>query len=160
LARTSAGAGVSEDGGMSETVTCPYCQIPTYFLANSAPIYGKDYGPIYQCARCGARCGCHKGTTRPLGRPANAALRELRKDAHALFDPIWQRRWKRMRAVDPGYTMGHARGGRYKKLAQLLGIAQVECHIALFDEGLCKRAIEIIKSGALEQETEITSGTP
>ncbi len=143
-----------------EAVTCPYCEIPTEFLASSASVYGgTDFGPVYRCRKCGARCGCHKGMTRPLGKPANARLRELRMDVHALFDPVWRRRLARKRALDPRYNQGMARGGRYKKLAQLLGIAKDECHIGLFDEDMCRRAIEIIKSGALEQETE-TMVTP
>lgn len=31
---------------------------------------------FYYCAVCEAWCGCHRGTTKPLGRLANAELRQ------------------------------------------------------------------------------------
>lgn len=69
---------------------------------------------------------------------------------HHVFDPIWRRRYERKHALDPKYTKAHARGGRYKKLAELMGIPREECHIGAFDVERCKLAIAIIKSGALE----------
>jgi hypothetical protein len=138
---------------MSETVICPYCARSAVFLESSEAVYqGRDFGPLYVCWPCGAWCGCHPGTTRPLGRLANAELRKWKMAVHRVFDPIWQRRWARRRLLDPKYSKAHARGGRYKKLAELLGIPKEECHIGLFDVERCKRAIEIINSGALEHE--------
>ena len=142
-------------------VICPYCEQRAIFLRSSAEVYqGRDFGPIYICRGCAAWVGCHHGTTNPLGRLANKELRTWKMAVHRVFDPIWQRRWESKRAVDPTYTRGMARGGRYKKLGQLLGIPKTDCHIGMFDVETCKRAIAIINSGALAQESELTAGTP
>lgn len=112
-------------------------------------LHGKRF---YRCpGDCGAYVGCHEGTIRPLGRLANAELREWKKRAHAAFDPIWISRFERRREEDPKYKKGMARGGRYKKLAELLGIPRDDCHIGMFDVDLCKRTIEICQSGQLEK---------
>lgn len=136
------------------TVICDYCNAPANFLPTSEAIYaGKDYGPMFVCWPCDAWCGCHKGTTRPLGRLANPELRLWKRKAHAVFDPIWQERLDRKRRLDSTYNKGMARGGRYKKLAELLGIPKQECHIGMFDVDLCKRAVAICESGKLAEET-------
>lgn len=118
---------------VAEYVTCPYCGQPTK-LVDSATIYnGQDYGPIYHCRPCDAYVGCHKGTTRPLGTPANWATRQARKRAHAAFDPIWRER------IGPyGF-----RYGAYGWLRRKLGLKRDDCHIAMFDEGQCVRVVEL-----------------
>lgn len=134
-------------------VICSYCVHPAQFCASSAHLYGgRDFGPVWHCAPCRAWVGCHKGTTKPLGRLADSELRHWKMEVHRLFDPIWQRRLARKRALDPKYTKAHARGGRYKALALAMGIPQEECHVGMFDIDRCRQAIAIIKSGALEQE--------
>ena len=136
-----------------ETVICPYCQNPAVYLESSESVYhGRDYGPMYRCEPCDAHVGVHPGTTKPLGRMANKELREWKMRAHAAFDPIWQARFDLKRAQDPKYTRGMARGGRYKKLAGLLGIERKDCHIGHFDVDQCKQVIAICQSGALEDK--------
>jgi DNA-directed RNA polymerase subunit RPC12/RpoP len=68
-------------------VICPYCSKETVYI-DSSVIYGTSYGMIYLCVDCRAYVWVHKGTDEPKWTPANAELRELRKQAHALFDPI------------------------------------------------------------------------
>jgi hypothetical protein len=46
-----------------------------------------------------------------------------------------------------------ARGGRYKKLAELMGISKKECHIGMFDVDQCRRVVEICSSGALQESS-------
>jgi len=135
------------------TPICPYC-------GNfSSKVTGKEIYPhrpdlfhkaFYQCAPCDAYVGCHPGTDKPLGRLADAELRRWKSIAHAAFDPIWKARFERKRQVDQKYRKHHARGGRYKRLAELLGIPSKECHIGIFDVTLCKRVYTLCKSGALE----------
>lgn len=134
---------------------CPYCGVMSQ-LATGATIYAHrpDLGDksFYLCAPCDAYVGCHAGTTQPLGRLANAELRLAKKAAHAAFDPIWKARHAQKSAIDPTYKVGMARGGRYKKLANLLGIPVAECHIGMMDVELCKRTVEICRSGQLLDE--------
>lgn len=110
---------------------CPYCGGKTEYV-DSCCIYGRSYGMVYLCRPCDAYCGVHAGTDVALGRLANKELRELKKQAHTFFDPIWK----------------HGRMGRnqaYKWLAGILSIPKNECHIGMFDEILCRRAVGACK---------------
>ncbi len=135
---------------MSRRVVCPYCQGRAQLVSSKEVYNGRDYGPIYLCRPCDAWVGCHKGMTKPLGRLANAELRKWKIAAHDAFDPIWRRRWIRKHSEDPKYKKGMARGGRYKKLAELMGIPRAECHIGMFDVEQCRLTVEICQSGALK----------
>ena len=64
---------------------CRYCN-GDVSIKDSSIIYQQSYGLIHICDSCGAFVGCHKGTSNPLGTLANAELRELRKQAHSVFD--------------------------------------------------------------------------
>ena len=113
-------------------VFCDYCGRRAEYV-DSKIIYGKSYGMIYLCRNCMAYVGVHKGTDKPLGRLANAELRRWKKEAHAAFDPLWQR--------------GRFRGRRndaYRWLAEQMGIPVEETHIGMFDIEQCRRAIQII----------------
>lgn len=113
-----------------ETVSCPYCNKLSE-LVDSSEVYGKSYGYMYICWDCKAYVGCHKGTVKPLGTLANAELRDLRKQCHAAFDPIWQ----------SGKTR---RKKAYKELSLLLGIPVQETHFAMFDKSRCLEALSKI----------------
>lgn len=132
---------------------CPYCGAPAEFLASSERVYhGHDYGPVYACFPCGAWVGCHRGTTRPLGRLADAALRKAKIDAHDAFDRTWRALHARRQAPEPGYTLGRARASRYRRLAELLGIAPQDCHIGMFDIETCRRVVALCAGGALDAD--------
>ena len=90
-------------------VYCDYCGRETEYV-DSKVIYGKSYGKIYLCRNCMAYVGVHKGTDKPLGRLANAELRNWKKAAHAVFDPLWKY----------GRFRGH-RNAAYAWLAQKMG---------------------------------------
>lgn len=57
-------------------VYCDYCGRRAEFV-DSKIVYGKSYGMMYLCRHCMAYVGVHKGTSRPLGRLA---------DAHAILE--------------------------------------------------------------------------
>jgi zinc-finger-containing domain len=102
---------------------CPYCHRPTEYV-DSSVIYGKSYGMIYLCRPCMAYCGVHQGTNISLGRLANEALREAKKEAHKYFNMI--------------YEGGHmTRKEAYAWLCSMLEIPRDETHIGMFDEKLC-----------------------
>ena len=108
---------------------CPYCDSEVIFTSNSI-IYGEKYGngKCYKCTKCDAYVGVHNGTKTPLGRMANKELRELKKQAHALFDPIWQNKQK-------------TRSEAYTDLAKALSIPKKECHFGWFDKPMLLKAI-------------------
>lgn len=116
-------------------VYCDYCGRRAE-LVDSKVIYGKDFGhKCYLCRPCLAYVGCHKGTDKPLGRLANAELREWKKRAHEAFDPLWK--YGRFR----GY-----RDAAYSWLAKRMGLPVEETHIGMFDIDQCKRVVSICRN--------------
>lgn len=112
---------------------CPYCDAKVQLVGGLA-IYPHRpdlaHKLFYRCWPCDAHVGCHPDTTKPLGRLANAELREAKKAAHAAFDPLW--------------TAGAKKGKRsaaYAWLADALGIDGKECHIGMFDVADCRRVV-------------------
>ncbi len=123
-------------------VDCPYCKGPAELLMDSSPLYrGRDYGPVWFCRPCDAWVGVHENSPRylPLGRLANAELRKAKMAAHAIFDPLWQRK---LLPAEKGVKK-RARGDAYHWLAQQLGIPFDQCHIGLFDVDMCKRVVAV-----------------
>ena len=115
------------------TVPCPYCGDPAELVGGDRvyphrpDLAGKRF---YLCAPCDAYVGCHPGTTEPLGRLADKALRRAKVAAHNAFDPLWQ--------VGP-----MTRSEAYRWLAEALGVAPADCHIGLFDLQQCQRVIQV-----------------
>jgi len=77
----------------SVEVICPYCGNPAIYGPNEEFYNGRRYGKSYMCyycKPCDAYVGTHNNTTKPLGTMANPELRNLRIQAHLLFDPLWR----------------------------------------------------------------------
>lgn len=125
-------------GKRKPEVICPYCQKPAV-LVDSATVYGgRSYGPIWLCRPCGAWVGCHRHSREhwPLGRLANAELRELKKAAHAAFDPLWQ-----AAMLHRGWPKQRARQEAYRWLASTLDIEGRLCHIGMFNAEQCREVV-------------------
>lgn len=117
-------------------MNCPYCGAKAV-LRNSSEVFSKPkYNEMmWVCSNypnCDAYVGCHKGTSIPLGRLANQRLRNLKKEAHRQFDPIWK----------SGLM---SRKEAYRWLADMLHIPCDECHIGMFDIKMCQKVIAICK---------------
>jgi hypothetical protein len=115
---------------------CPYCGGKPELL-DSAIIYRTSHGPMWICLPCQAWVGVHKDTEKPLGRLADAELREYKKWAHVAFDPLWRKK------VKQGASKMHARNAAYHWLAAQMGLSRDICHIGMFDTEQCKRVIDI-----------------
>lgn len=115
---------------------CPYCDKPAKLVTGIA-IYPHRpdllHKYFYQCAPCDASVGCHPGSTKPLGKLANAPLRKIRTQAHALFDPLWK-------------TKTMTRREAYGWLAKELNISTHNCHIGMMDVEACKNVIQLMQS--------------
>jgi zinc-finger-containing domain len=130
---------------------CPYCGNRAQLLTNSAELYqGRDYGPVWICRQCDAWVGVHKNSYRPLGRLANAQLRQSKIRAHAAFDRLWL--WRHIRTVyrDNVPVPRHilvsiARKRAYLWLAERMAISPAQCHIGMFDIQQCQRVVEVIR---------------
>ena len=119
-------------------LTCPYCEAEAK-LIDSKEIYGRSYGMIWICRPCGAYVGTHKNSNnKPLGRLANAELREWKIRAHAVFDPMWKKKMQREEC-----SKSEARKAGYKWLAKQIGIDAKDCHIGMFDVETCKKVVDV-----------------
>jgi hypothetical protein len=94
---------------------------------------------FWQCAPCDAYVGCHSGTTNPLGRLANAELRQAKIAAHAAFDPLWK-----FHTFKDGHQ-SMTRNAAYQWLADQLGIPRADCHIGMFDVDRCRLVIALCR---------------
>lgn len=113
-------------------VICPYCNQPAQ-LVDSRAVYKKSYGMIWHCEPCKAWVGCHKNSKDhiPLGRLANAELRQWKQRAHAAFDPLWREGSMKRRAA-------------YNWLAEMMEMHTSRCHIGMFDVRECIRVVAIM----------------
>lgn len=112
---------------------CPYCD-------GEAPLVtGQDIYPhrpdlynkrFYRCSPCNAYVGCHSGTTKALGRLANAELRQAKIAAHAAFDPLWKN------------GRFQTRKQAYAWLSEKLKLARHDCHIGQFDVTRCNQVLK------------------
>lgn len=131
-------------------IICPYCDKDAV-IADSAEVYGgRSYGMIWLCRPCNAYVGTHKNSARhaPLGRLANAELREWKKRAHAAFDPIWLADIETNRV-----SKSVARKSAYQWLTRSLGIEYRDCHIGMFDVDLCTATVAACRD-RLESQTQ------
>ncbi len=120
---------------MHSKVPCPYCS-KIALRVTGADIYPHrpdlHNNHFWQCKECDAYVGCHPGTKKPLGRLANAELRQAKKKAHSVFDSVW--RYGEM-----------TRTKAYLWLAGQLEINISDCHIGMFDVETCKKAIDVCR---------------
>lgn len=127
---------------------CPYCGRQAE-LVDGKRLYPHrknldertSKAKFWLCIRCDAYVGCHRADeehgrdgTEPLGTMANRDLRELRVRVHGFFDQTWK-------------SGAMSRAGAYRWLAQRLGIMVDRCHVGMFDEETCRRALEVLEEG-------------
>lgn len=115
-------------------VNCDYCTREAKLVTGEviyphrSDLYNRNF---WYCQHCNAYVGCHKGTDKPLGRLANEELRQWKKRAHLVFDPIWKQ--------------GHvSRKEAYCILAEELSIPYEQCHIGMFDVEMCRKAVTVM----------------
>jgi hypothetical protein len=116
---------------VEKKVICPYCNEPAEWVDN-AEIYGKRYGKsymMYWCRKDDAYVGCHNNTREPLGHLANRELREWRKKAHRILDPLW---------------ISEGKGKRAKVYAWLSRSLGKATHVGESDIETCKEIINFL----------------
>lgn len=128
---------------------CPYCGgVPE--LVDGGEIFGPrrpdTAGRYYLCRPCAAWVGCHRYSSEAMGRLATAELRGLRREAHRVFDLIWQKRYKASRYK------------AYSWLSLRMGIPRHLVHMGYFDEEQCRQVIEICSAFLRRREAEAADG--
>lgn len=121
-------------------IRCDYCYAIAE-LVDDSEVYGRLYrGKVYMCRPCNAWVGTHPGGTKPLGRLANASLRQAKVQAHAAFDALWKNAMQLR-----GWSKTHARAKAYKWLAHSMGIDPRYCHIGMFNESQCALVVQLCR---------------
>jgi len=115
---------------------CPLC-------AQRAKLLQGPHGTFYVCAACDTRIGCKPGTTTPWGPLVPKRTRDLRVEAHRVFDTLWRAKAKRGQT-----TQARARDCAYTWLAQQMGVEQSACHLAQFSDTQLEQVIELCASRA------------
>lgn len=115
---------------------CPYCSNLCDYV-DSIEVYQQSYGMIFICRICVAWVNCHNNSDQSFGFVAKKELRNIRHQAHKLFDPLWQRK------INLGFKRKFAQSAARKWLAKELQIEIVECHIGMFTSEQCKKVIEL-----------------
>lgn len=122
-----------EKSSQANAPICPYCQTRGVLIDSAELYHGKSYGWAWNCPKCPrVYVGCHKGTQEPLGRMANAELRQAKMDAHASFDRLWKRGMM-------------SRSNAYRWLQRAMGMDE-PAHIGEFDLEQCRRAIALSRA--------------
>jgi hypothetical protein len=115
---------------------CPYCNgksilRPETFIYNEH-YSDKNYWVCENYPNCNAYVGTHgHGIWQnfPMGRLANPDLRNLKKNAHQLFDHMWK-------------TKTIARGEMYSWMRRVMNLTEPEAHIGELDNDRCRELIE------------------
>lgn len=115
---------------------CAYCGHLTDYV-DSIEVYQQSYGMIYICRNCTAWVNCHTGSDQSFGFVAKRDLRDIRHEAHKVFDPLWQKK------IELGFKKKFAQSVARKWLAKELEIDVVECHIGMFTSEQCRKVIEL-----------------
>ncbi len=134
---------------MHQPIKCPYCKQRAELVGGEViyphreDLFARKF---WQCAPCDAYVGTHKDSKHhaPLGRLANAELRNWKQRAHAVFDHLWQGKMRRDKC-----SKNQARKAGYKWLSEQIGIPFKNCHIGYFNENQCRQVVEIC--GALKK---------
>ena len=129
---------------------CDYCGAPATLTraGDEAYPYRDDHGPLWMCADCQAWIGIFPRSTRnvPLGRLADARLRDLKVKLHAALEPLVQAKVRR-----DGCNVFEARSKGMKWLAQTIGVEPDKCSIHTLDADQCERAIAVVEHFAQER---------
>jgi hypothetical protein len=130
---------------------CDYCGEPAVLarFGEEAYPYREDHGPLWMCAPCQAWIGTFARSARnvPLGRLADAHLRDVKAKLHAALEPLAQAKVRR-----DGCNIFEARAKGLKWLAQEIGATLSEKNsIHTLDADQCERSIAVLERFAQER---------
>jgi hypothetical protein len=123
---------------------CDYCGARATlarFGDGSYP-YREDHGAVWPCTACDAWIGVFARSSRhvPLGRLANAELRDAKARLHAALEPLVAAKVRRD-AVNAFKARAHA----FRWLANELGMDEQLCQMHLLDLEQCRAALAVVE---------------
>lgn len=132
-------------------VVCDYCGKDAALVAGDV-IYPSNpqahHRMFWFCKPCDAWTATHENspTHKPIGRMANAQLREARKRALMAFNPLWLAGHGMFLQANLLVSKSYCVGVAYKWLADRMGITTKTCHIGSMNEQQCEQAKRICQS--------------
>lgn len=108
---------------MSNAMTCPIHGI-------ALERKSTRYGGRHSCPVDGCTVACWDGET---STPADDETRQLRRQCHATFDPLWRER-----------TRFQKRDDAYRWLRESMGLSKADAHIGMFNRDQCIRLLELL----------------
>lgn len=123
---------------------CDYCSARALLarLGDDAYPYRDDYGPVWICTACAAWIGVHARSRRnvPLGRLADAALRDAKSQLHDALEPLVAAKVRR-----DGISVFEARAKAIQWLAGKLDFTLASPSIHLLSPEQCGQAIRYVQ---------------
>ncbi len=103
--------------------------------------YRDEHGALWICPPCEAWIGIYPRSKRnvPLGRLANAELRQAKSDLHAALEPLVAAKMRR-----DGCNAFEARAKGIRWLAAQVGADVASSTLHTFDAQQCRQAIDLI----------------
>ncbi len=123
---------------------CEYCGASAVLvrLCDVSYPYRDDHGPLWLCEPCQAWIGIYARSKRhvPMGRLANAELREWKIKLHAALEPMAAAKARR-----DAISIFEARAKGYRWLARALQIDEKACNIDQLSADQCRAAVHVIE---------------
>lgn len=105
--------------------------------------YRDDHGPVWICTACQAWIGVHSRSTRnvPLGRLADASLREAKSRLHDALEPLAIGKARR-----DGVNLFEARAKAVRWVATDLGFDPLPASIHALTPAQCDQALSFVEA--------------
>jgi hypothetical protein len=124
---------------------CDYCGARATLARSGDETYPyrDDHGPVWICTACQAWIGIHARSTRnvPLGRLADAALRDAKSRLHDALEPLVTGKVRRDRV-----NAFEARAKAIRWVATELGFDPVPASIHAFSLDQCEQALRYVEA--------------
>jgi hypothetical protein len=124
---------------------CDYCGQKAVLArtGDTAYPYREDHGPVWICAACQAWIGVHSRSTRnvPLGRLANASLREAKSRLHDALEPLIAAKVRR-----DAVNLFSARAKALRWIATELGFDPLPPSIHDLTSDQCQNALRYVEA--------------
>jgi hypothetical protein len=124
---------------------CDYCGARALLarLADESYPLREDHGPVWICVSCQAWIGVHARSTRnvPLGRLADAPLREAKSRLHDALEPLAAAKVRR-----DGVNIFEARAKAVRWVATELGLDPLPPSVHAFTVDQCEQALRHVNA--------------
>jgi hypothetical protein len=124
---------------------CDYCGVRATLArsGDEAYPYRDDHGPVWICPACQAWIGIHARSTRnvPLGRLADAALRDAKSRLHDALEPLVAGKVRRDHV-----NAFEARAKAIRWVSAELGFDPVPASIHAFTLDQCEKALRYVNA--------------